>query len=167
MSAGRGLLAGTGRQVSTKGPVIPLSPWAEPTLLTLDFGLPVSAQRGLVFSEPQAAGRPSRHATPLLQQHHNQCISGRTVQERGLLPTPPVLPEDGSVSTCSGPAWAQYYGCPLEWAQRQMRRCKEADGHTPKYPIQNKKHQQVETSLVVQWLRLCTPSAGGPGSIPP
>ena len=28
------------------------------------------------------------------------------------------------------------------------------------------KHKQVGTSLVVQWLRLHTPSAGGPGSIP-
>ena len=26
--------------------------------------------------------------------------------------------------------------------------------------------QQLGTSLVVQWLRLCTPNAGGPGSIP-
>lgn len=62
MSAGRGLPGGTGRQVGTKGWVISLSPWVEPMLLTLNLGLPASAQRGSVFSEPQAVGQPSRHA---------------------------------------------------------------------------------------------------------
>ena len=32
--------------------------------------------------------------------------------------------------------------------------------------ILSSKHKDPETSLVVQWLRLCAPSAGGLGSIP-
>ena len=37
--------------------------------------------------------------------------------------------------------------------------------------LETQRHKQVEsewmgTSLVVQWVRLCAPNAGGPGSIP-
>ena len=47
----------------------------------------------------------------------------------------------------------------LGFAISMLKRSKETD------EMSFKKHVSG-TSLVVQWLRLCTPSAGGPGSSP-
>ena len=39
-------------------------------------------------------------------------------------------------------------------------------GPCKKVPFKKKKNEEIGTSLVVQWLRLCVPNAGGPGLMP-